>query len=185
MRKAHNYLLKSDFKTKTLRKLSTPKLALNLTEFSKNRSSYNHTLYSPQKEHTFFSPQKEKEQLTSKRSHKVYDELMLKFNNFFDFCDDEEREEIHQTNLLKDKMSNIKKDLRDLNKVIKNNTNKGIETNEKGGNDQNFNQFKHQTRFKKKILDILLNPIQNKGDLFFMYNKNQMIKDHIKKRLMK
>ena len=176
MRKAHNYLLKSDFKVKTLRKLSTPKYALNLTEFSNNKSSYNQTLYSPQKNQTFYSPQKEKEQLTSKRPHKDYDELMAKFNKFYDVCDDEEREEIHQTDLLKEKMSYIKKDLRDLNKVIENNKNKGIEINEKGGNDQNFNQFKHQTRFKKKILDILLKPIKNKSDLFFIYNNSRFKK---------
>jgi len=180
VRKTQNYLLKSDFKVKTLRKLSTPKYFSNLTEFSQTGIGSSFNLHK-----THCSPQKESRQSSKINSNQQLNkqELMKKFHNFFEKCDTEEYHEKHQTDNAKEKIGCFQKEIKDLRKTL-DSKKKDMESHEES-NEGHFTQFKNQTKFKKKIIDILLSPIQNKHDLYFMYNKNQVLKDQIQKHILK
>ena len=173
MRKSNNYLLKSDFKINSLKKLSSPKY-LNTTVFNNTMNSFNF-----QQSHS--SPKQSP--LPNKIYLKDREALNKKFKVFFDKCDNEEYEERHVTNSLKEKIGYFKKEIRNLRKKT-DDKKMQIDFN-KESREGNFKQFKNQTKFKKKIIDILLNPIENKHDLFFIYSKNQAIKDHIKRNIIK
>lgn len=174
MRKEQDYLLKSDFKTKNLRKLSTPKTSNLISEFSQ---SYYSTVTPPQN-----SIKAKNKSTRSNKNPKEYNALIKKFNDFYERCDYEEYLEKNQTNVMREKIGYFKKEIKDLRKMTEEKKMKNFEE----GNEKlegNFQNFKNQTKFKKKIIDILISPIKNKQDLLFTYKKNQEIKNYVVKSL--
>lgn len=174
MRKEQNYLLKSDFKTKNLRKLSTPKTSNPITEFSQ---SYYSTITPTQN-----SFKTKNQSVKNIKTPKEYSALIKKFNDFYERCDYEEYLEKNQTNVIREKIGYFKKEIKDLRKMTEE---KKMKNNEEGKEklEGDFQNFKNQTKFKKKIIDILISPIKNKQDLLFTYKKNQEIKNYVVKSL--
>ena len=101
MRKEQDYLLKSDFKTKNLRKLSTPKTSNLISEFSQ---SYYSTVTPPQN-----SIKAKNKSTRSNKNPKEYNALIKKFNDFYERCDYEEYLEKNQTNVIREKIGYFKK----------------------------------------------------------------------------
>lgn len=170
MRKDQNYLLKSDFKIKTLRKLSTPKL-LNMTNNLQNTTEMSQIKGS-------FLNKTQRNSGRNEKKLKEHSEITKKFEDFYKICDHEDLFERTQTTNIMQKIGYFKKEIRDL-------TNSAYNRKEENEFDErfegNFQNFKNQTKFKKKMIDLLLNPIKNKQDLLFVYNKNQAIKNYLKK----
>ena len=138
---------------------------------------------------TYKDPNKleNKDTIEKDRNQKKIQYLMLrkkekrkmigKFNKFFQECD---MEALLQTDETKNLNEEFKRFGREYEKM-QYNANKNIERFNLFSSDNNFNQLRTQVKFKKKLIDHLLERINDKQDLLSMYNKFVMMEENINK----
>lgn len=103
--------------------------------------------------------------------------MIGRFDKFFVKCD---MEALLQGDETKNIDEDFKKFMREYEKM-QYTANKNIERFNLYSSDSNFNQLRAQVKFKKKLIDYLLDRVADKQDLLSVYNKNVMMEDNINK----
>ena len=103
--------------------------------------------------------------------------IIQSFDKFFEKCD---LEAVLQNDETKTLDEEFKKFGREYDKM-QYNANKKMERNDLHGSENKFNQMRNQIRFKKKIIDHLLENVGDKQDLLSMYNKHVTMENNINK----
>lgn len=100
-----------------------------------------------------------------------------KFERFFQRCDAESFTQNEETKELKERFHNFREEYAKMNT----NANKNVERYNLHSSDSNFNVMRAQAKFKKSLIEHLLEKVSDKQDLISMYNKYVMMEENISK----
>lgn len=103
--------------------------------------------------------------------------ISMKFERFFQRCDADAVTQSEETKLLKEEFQKFRREYEKMHQTA----NKNVERFNLFSSDTNFNNLRAQAKFKKTLIEHLLQKVLDKQDLISLYNKHISMEENIKR----